>query len=181
MLQKRPLNTISFPFSHLLCITVLPGCQTIKIHVMRKHLLRDTYKHLRHMSSENLLKKFKIVYAGEADIDSGGLSKDFFFEIGRSFCFNANLCLFRPKKNCEGETYYDIDSRSSVNSKHLEYFHVFGKILGKAVYDRNLIDVNFSNLFLKRLLLGTPSNTNSDRSTEQVRNILPSYEVCLLV
>ena len=146
----------------------------------RNHLVHDTFMILSRMSSSEMLKKFKIQYENEEGIDSGGLTKDWFVEIARKLC-DPSYCLFRRGRGeggggggggdggsgsgsgsgGSGGISYDIDPRSSVNERHLDYYHVFGRILGKSIYDRHLIDVNFSTLFFRRLLTGGGSSGGS--------------------
>jgi len=74
------------------------------------------------------------------------LTKDWFIEISNQLC-NPSYCLFHKVGD-----YVDINPKSSINEKHLDYFYIFGRILGKAIYDRHLIDIPFSTLFFQRLL-----------------------------
>ena len=135
----------------------------INIEINRTSLVSDTFTSIFNMSNTDLLKKFKIMYQNEIGIDSGGLTKDWFLEISNKLV-NPSYCLFR--KTGVSSEYYDIDSRSDVNTAHLDYFYIFGRILGKAIYDRHLIDVPFSQLFFKRLL-----NTSSSKNSYTLKDV----------
>ena len=91
--------------------------------------------------------KTKIVFENEEGIDSGGLTKDWFLELSRGL-FNPLFCLL---KKHEARVYH-IDPRSGVNEEHLRYFHFFGNFLAKAIYDRQLVDVQFCRVIYKHLL-----------------------------
>ena len=70
----------------------------------------------------------KITFIKEEGIDSGGVSKDWFLCLSRAFA-DPQLCLFRTCTE-GGESVCVIDSRSSINADHLEYFRFVGRILG---------------------------------------------------
>ena len=75
-----------------------------------------------------LFRTPKITFIKEEGIDSGGVSKDWFLCLSRAFA-DPQLCLFRTCTE-GGESVCVIDSRSSINADHLEYFRFVGRILG---------------------------------------------------
>ena len=127
------------------------GAQPVlPLSVDRATVVYSSYKQL-HIVPPSLLRcKPRVTFLGEAGIDSGGVSKDWFLNLSRSFA-DPQLCLF--SKNSEGgEQLYEIDARSSINSEHLEYFRFVGRVLGMAIFHRNLVDLRFPNWLYKHLL-----------------------------
>ena len=74
------------------------------------------------------------MYDGEAGIDSGGLTKDWFLEIA-SELVKPQYALFKRF----GNGAYDINAMSGINEAHLLYFQFFGRLMAKAVMDRQYV------------------------------------------
>ena len=123
-------------------------CKMLPVHVSRDNLVYLSFQALAHISTINLKKKLRITYDGEVGIDSGGITKDWFLEMSRALV-DPRYVLFQ--KNEHNNTYF-VDPRSGVNDQHLEYFKFFGRLLGKAIYDRHLLDMHLSPLLYKHLL-----------------------------
>ena len=123
-------------------------CKMLPVQVSRDNLVYKSFQALAHVSAVNFKKKLRITYDGEVGIDSGGITKDWFLEMSRAL-LDPRYVLFQ-----KGETNgrFTIDSRSGVNDQHLEYFHFFGRLIGKAIYDRHLLDVHLNPILYKHLL-----------------------------
>ena len=80
--------------------------------------MQDSFQALERLGVEKLKLKTKIVFEGEAGIDSGGLTKDWFLQLSRGL-FNPQFCLLKKHET----KVYHIDSRSGINEEHLKYFH----------------------------------------------------------
>ena len=102
----------------------------LPLTVNRAQVVYTSFSQLRsEVSSSNILVRVpKITFAGEAGIDSGGVSKDWFLSLSRAIS-DPQLCLFRFCKGMDGVVCV-IDPRSSINQEHLEYFRFIGRILG---------------------------------------------------
>lgn len=143
------------------------GRKIIKITLRRHHLVQDSFQALERLGVEKLKLKTKIVFEGEAGIDSGGLTKDWFLQLSRGL-FNPQFCLLKKHET----KVYHIDSRSGINEEHLKYFHFLGNFLAKAIYDRQLVDVPFCNMIYKHLL-GLPA------TMDDLADIDPVYHASL--
>ena len=80
-------------------------------------------------------------------IDSGGILKEWYLELS-SQLFDPQYCLFVKSES----GLYDIDPRSGVNGSHLEYFHFFGRLLAKAIFDRQMVDLPLCKVLYKHIL-----------------------------
>ncbi|XP_064392283.1 ubiquitin-protein ligase E3B-like isoform X2 [Halichondria panicea] len=83
----------------------------------------------------------------EAGIDEAGVFKEFLEEF-ISVAFDPSLGLF--KISSSGLLY--PSPSSSVQENHLALFEFIGRILGKAVYEGIVVDVQFAQFFLSQIL-----------------------------
>ena len=152
--KDAPFRQKRFKFLWHIRGTPTGSCKMLPINMSRENLVYRSFAAFQRINSEQLKLKFRITYDGEVGIDSGGLTKDWFLEIANKLV-DPRYVLFRKVDSSAGSsTCFDIDPRSSVNDQHLKYFRFFGRLLSKAIYDRHLIDVNFSDMFFQRLLPG---------------------------
>lgn len=75
----------------------------------------------------------------------GGVTRDFMIELSRAM-FNPNYSLFNLTSN--GVSYYP-NAQSYVNPDHLNFFKFIGRVIGKAVFDGNLLECYFSKPLYK--------------------------------
>ena len=115
------------------------ACKILPVAVSRDNLVYKSYQALAHVDAETFRKKLRITYDDEVGIDSGGITKDWFLEISRAL-MDPRYALFRIGSN-DGR--YCLDARSGVNEQHLDYLHFFGRLMGKAIFDRHLLDTFF--------------------------------------
>jgi len=86
----------------------------------------------------------------ESGIDGGGLFKEFVTELLRA-AFDPQLGLF--KQTAHEFTYPNPTSHANPNfSNHLAYFQFVGMIVGKCLYDGIILEPQFANFFLRKLL-----------------------------
>ncbi len=112
--------------------------------IRRNHLIQDTLENIVRHDSDDLKKEIKIKFAGEDGIDAGGVQKEFFQLIVREI-FNPDFGMF----------FLDKDSRSyyfNSNSNELREFELIGTILGLAIYNGIILDVNFPLVVYKKLI-----------------------------
>lgn len=109
---------------------------------------------LRSKTPEELKAKLNIQFAGEEGVDAGGVSREWYQVMAREM-FDPNLALFIPVP-LEGGTTFQPNPNSIIQSdrgiNHLDYFRFVGRIVGKALYDGQLIDAYFTRSFYKHML-----------------------------
>jgi hypothetical protein len=120
----------------------------IHLQLRREHLFEDSFHQLRNRSQYELQGKLRITFHSEEGIDAGGLSREWFSVIAREI-FNPNYCLFTTA--ADGVT-FQPNPISMINTNHLDYFKFIGIIIGKAIYDGQLLDAHFTRSFYKHLL-----------------------------
>ena len=124
--------------------TVEQPAGVLPLSVDRKRIVFTSFSQLRSEVSHStkLILKPKVTFVGEAGIDSGGVSKDWFICLSRAFA-DPQFCLFRRCDDAGGQI-YTIDHRSNINSDHLEYFRFVGRVLGMVCW----LKFSFLNCFL---------------------------------
>ena len=92
--------------------------------------------------------KLSIDFVGENGTDVGGLTRDFFTEISKAMV-NPDYSLFKLTSN--GVSFYP-NNQSYINEEHLDYFKFVGRIIGKALYDNQLLECHFSKPLYKMMI-----------------------------
>lgn len=132
--------------------------QKQKAEIRREHLLEDAYQNFNKIG-ENFKHELAIVFLNkngrEQGIDGGGITKEFLtsvvdagFHNSDFFSENASHEVY-PNSQISLKYQYRIDSE--IQLKNLEYIKFLGKVIGKCLYERVLIDINFAKFFLTKL------------------------------
>ncbi|KAF9398955.1 Ubiquitin-protein ligase E3B [Mortierella sp. AD011] len=130
--------------------------QSTMVKVRRGYVLEDGYQNLGQLSANGWKNTIRVKFVNEsgldeAGIDQGGPFKEFmesFLESG----FSPNLNLFTTSTASMNMLYPSPTSHFTHPSTGLELFRLFGKMLGKAMYEGLLIEVKFANFFLSKIL-----------------------------
>ncbi|KAG9068644.1 hypothetical protein KI688_010921 [Linnemannia hyalina] len=130
--------------------------QSVMVKVRRGYILEDGYQSLGQLSANGWKNTIRVKFtnevgAAEAGIDQGGPFKEFmesFLEAG----FSPNLNLFTTSTESMNMMYPSPTSHYTHPHNGLELFRLFGKMLGKAMYEGLLIEVKFANFFLSKIL-----------------------------
>ena len=136
----------------------------LALQVERERIFEDTYEQFQALPTHYLSRRTRVEFVGEMGIDSGGLTKEWYLELARSFS-DKSKCLFRRTSNkaAIGIGKYTLapvshvtprltfffsytplkDSDSVHKLKHggIPELRFVGRIVGKAIFDRQLINV----------------------------------------
>ncbi|KAH8928415.1 HECT-domain-containing protein [Atractiella rhizophila] len=123
-----------------------------RVTIRRNHVAEDGYAHLNTLGSA-LKGRIQIVFYDqfgneEAGIDGGGLYKEFLTSLSKE-AFDTNRGLWLETKERE---VYPNPHRYAREDFQLSWYTFLGRMLGKALYDGILVDVNFANFFLAKWL-----------------------------
>lgn len=124
--QRMPLNPFFF----------------IRVH--RHNLVQESFEALEKRESD-LKKGLRIEFIGEPGIDAGGLRKEWFLLLTREL-FSPQTGLFIEE---EGSGYFWFDTNTT---KPLKYYQLTGTIIGLALYNSTILDINFPPIIFKKLL-----------------------------
>ncbi|KAG0031870.1 hypothetical protein BGZ81_000383 [Podila clonocystis] len=130
--------------------------QSVMVKIRRGYVLEDGYQQLGALSANGWKNTIRVrfvneVGVNEAGIDQGGPFKEFmetFLESG----FSPNLNLFTTTTASMNLMYPSPTSHYTHPSTGLELFKLFGKMLGKAMYEGLLVEVKFAGFFLSKIL-----------------------------
>jgi ubiquitin-protein ligase E3 C len=158
---------------------------TTKIVIRRSAIFEDGFKAFcgdYKVSKPDLKGRLSVIFVDEfgqyeEGIDGGGLFKEFMTELLK-IIFYPGYGLFKINEK-EQSLYPNPESRQILGAEHLEYFYFVGLVVGRAIYDNILIDAEFAQFFLRRLL-GKANHLNElqNLDTELYNNLkfLKTYQ-----
>ncbi|XAR48483.1 Ubiquitin--protein ligase [Bertholletia excelsa] len=120
----------------------------LRISVRRAYILEDSYNQLRLRSPQDLKGRLTVHFQGEEGIDAGGLTREWYQLLSRVI-FDKGTLLFTTVGN---ESTFQPNPNSVYQTEHLSYFKFVGRVVGKALFDGQLLDVHFTRSFYKHIL-----------------------------
>ncbi|ODV96705.1 hypothetical protein PACTADRAFT_48527 [Pachysolen tannophilus NRRL Y-2460] len=119
-----------------------------KIRVRREHISNDSLRCIQQHPND-LRKSLRVEFINEPGIDAGGLKKEWFLLLSKEL-FNPDKGLFTYNEtSCLG--WFSI---SPIEND--EMYYLVGVVLGLAIYNSTILDLQFPRAFYKKLL----GNTN---------------------
>jgi len=116
------------------------------LEIDRENLFEQTLEKLREVDSANeLRKKLRVVFRGEAGVDAGGLTKEFFQLLSEDL-FDVGSSLWSGRYG-ETVTWFNADCTWDDGG-----YEMVGLLVGLALYNGVLLDVNFPHTFYRKLL-----------------------------
>ncbi|KAJ3029890.1 UNVERIFIED_CONTAM: putative E3 ubiquitin-protein ligase [Siphonaria sp. JEL0065] len=127
--------------------TAIQGLMTdpfLTLHIRRQFLIADSLDQLQSRNID-LKKKLRIEFVGEAGVDAGGLTKEWFLLLVRHL-FDSQYGMFS----------FDEDSQlcwiNPASFENVEEFRLVGIVIGLAIYNSTILDVQFPPACYKKLL-----------------------------
>ncbi|XP_042312596.1 probable E3 ubiquitin-protein ligase HECTD2 isoform X4 [Sceloporus undulatus] len=127
----------------------------LNVKVRRMHLVSDSLDELTRKRAD-LKKKLKVTFVGEAGLDMGGLTKEWFLLLIRQI-FHPDYGMFTYHKDSHCHWF------SSLNCDNYSEFRLVGALMGLAVYNSITLDIRFPPCCYKKLL--SPPIVPCDQST----------------
>ncbi|KAH9287706.1 hypothetical protein KI387_031823 [Taxus chinensis] len=121
---------------------------SVRISVRRAYILEDSYNQLRMRQARELKGRLNVHFQGEEGIDAGGLTREWYQLLSRVI-FDKNALLFTTVGN---EATFQPNPNSCYQTEHLSYFKFVGRVVAKALFDGQLLDVHFTRSFYKHML-----------------------------
>jgi len=129
----------------------------VKIVVRRQYLLPDSVAAIMSLSRLEMRKKWRFEFVGEKGMDAGGLTREWFQLLTEQLYDPAFGLWHHPTHLAQGTVSIHPNSAVTCPEDHLMYFRVLGRILGRALLDRQLIHRGgHMARFLYKHLLGFP-------------------------
>jgi hypothetical protein len=129
------------------------GSRGIHLQIRRNHVFEDSFHQLRSRTAEELRGRLQVNFYGEEGVDAGGLSREWYVILAREI-FNPNYALFTAA--ADGAT-FQPNPLSIINTNHLDYFKFIGRLIGKAIWDGQLLDAHFTRYVHFTLFTGVSS------------------------
>ncbi|KAM7504309.1 hypothetical protein LguiB_003213 [Lonicera macranthoides] len=120
----------------------------LRISVRRAYVLEDSYNQLRMRPTQDLRGRLNVHFQGEEGIDVGGLTREWYQLLSRVI-FDKGALLFTTGGN---NATFQPNPNSVYQTEHLSYFKFVGRVVAKALFDGQLLDVYFTRSFYKHIL-----------------------------
>ncbi|KAM1806044.1 hypothetical protein ACFX11_029236 [Malus domestica] len=120
----------------------------LRISVRRAYVLEDSYNQLRMRPTHDMKGRLNVQFQGEEGIDAGGLTREWYQLLSRVI-FDKGALLFTTVGN---NATFQPNPNSVYQTEHLSYFKFVGRVVAKALFDGQLLDVYFTRSFYKHIL-----------------------------
>eukprot|EP00873_Tetraselmis_striata_P013303 jgi/Tetstr1/433567/TSEL_022834.t1 len=134
-------------------VLVNATCPYFILRVRRSpHLVHDTLRQVEGaIATDSLKKPLRVQFIGEEGVDEGGVTKEFFQLLLRDI-FDPDYGMFQ----------YDRDTclhwfRPSTLVDQEQEFKLVGVMIGLAIYNSQLLELNFPLVLYKKLMGGVPT------------------------
>jgi len=123
------------------------------LRVRRDHIIVDTLGILQLHGTDSLRKRLRIIFDGEQGIDQGGLTKEYFQLIMKElFCPKYGMFVYR-EESCT--FWFNRDAllfSGGDESSMCQNYELVGKLVGIAIYNNTILQLQFPQLLFKRML-----------------------------
>ena len=126
----------------------------MRICVRRQNLLEDSINAVMSLSREDMKKIWRFEFMGEMGIDAGGLAKEWFLLVTQAI-FDADSGLWLSSEGNQMLMRINPASEVSCPEDHLIYFRFLGRVLGKAMFEGQIVSGHMVQ-YLYKYMLGWP-------------------------
>lgn len=123
----------------------------MRMNVRREYLLSDSMEAVMSLNRKDLRKVWRFEFIGEAGIDAGGLAREW-FQLTTEEVFDPDMGLWQTSATNQMCMQINPASEISCPDDHLIYFRFLGRVMGKAMFDRQLVAGHMSKHFYKHIL-----------------------------
>jgi hypothetical protein len=122
----------------------------IRINVRREHLLKDAFEAFVSVKREDMRKTFRFEFQGEPGVDAGGVARELFQLASEQLC-HPDMGLFTY--SAINQMCMQINPMSGfINEDHLKYFQFCGRLMAKALFDRQIVNAHLVGNLYKQVL-----------------------------
>lgn len=137
----------------------------IKINVRRDELLLDSIDAIMRLSREDLRKCWRFEFIGEAGLDAGGLKTEW-FDLVTKAVFDPSLGLWQTSLTNQLCVQINPSSGICCPEDHLIFFRFIGRVMGKALFDAELVNGHMCSYMYKHML-GWPVMFNDLKDVDE--------------
>lgn len=106
------------------------------MNVRRQLLLGDSVDAVMSLSRKDLRKLWRFEFIGEMGIDAGGLAREW-FQLVTEEIFDPDMGLWQSSET--NQMCMQINPASEFVEDYLVYYRFLGRVMGKALFDRQLV------------------------------------------
>lgn len=117
------------------------------------------------LTRKDLRKVWRFEFIGEAGIDAGGLAREW-FELVTDEVFDPDMGLWQTSPSNQMCMQINPASEMSCPDDHLIYFRFIGRVMGKAMFDRQLVKGHMLKHLYKHIL-GWPVMFNDLKDVDE--------------
>jgi len=146
----------------------------MRMNVRRQYLLGDSVDAVMSLSRKDLRKLWRFEFIGEMGIDAGGLAREW-FQLVTQEIFDPDMGLWQS--SAANQMCMEINPSSEFCCEdHLVYYRFLGRVMGKALFDRQLV-VGHMVQHLYKHILGWPVTFGDlEQVDEEIYNNLKQIE-----
>ncbi|KAG7354856.1 HECT-domain ubiquitin-transferase [Nitzschia inconspicua] len=122
----------------------------MRMNVRREYLLGDSVDAVMSLSRRDLRKLWRFEFIGEAGIDAGGLAREWFELVCREI-FDPDTGLWSYSASNQMSMTINPASQHYCED-HLVYYRFLGRVMGKAMFDRQLVNGHMVKHLYKHIL-----------------------------
>ena len=143
----------------------------IKLKVRRDSMLQDAMDAIESIDAPDMKKIFRFEFIGEPALDAGGVAREFYTVLCEQL-FNPDSGLFLY--SAVNQMCMQINPNSGIaNEFHLRYFHMCGRLLGKALMEGQITPVHLVQPMYKHIMGWPVTLRDLEHLDDQVyRNLL---------
>jgi E3 ubiquitin-protein ligase NEDD4 len=120
------------------------------MNVRRQYLLGDSVDAVMSLSRKDLRKLWRFEFIGEMGIDAGGLAREWFQLVTKEI-FDPDMGLWQS--SAVNQMCMQINPASEFCCEdHLVYYRFLGRVMGKALFDRQLVAGHMVKHIYKHIL-----------------------------
>lgn len=123
----------------------------VKIVVQRHALLRDSVDAVLALGRDDMRKRWRIDFSGEPGIEAGGLTREW-FQLVTEQIFDPDFGLWQSSENNQMSMNINPASHVSCPDDYLKFFRFLGRVMGRALFDGQLIKGHMARYIYKHLL-----------------------------
>ena len=123
----------------------------MKIKVRRSHLLHDSIEAVMSLGPTDMRKIWRFEFLGEVGIDAGGLQREW-FQLVTEQLFDPDMGLWLPSASNQMAMRINPASEISCPENHLIYFRFLGRVMGKALFDGQIVAGHMVRHLYKHIL-----------------------------
>jgi hypothetical protein len=123
----------------------------MRMNVRRDYLLSDSIDAVMSLSRKDLRKVWRFEFIGEIGIDAGGLAREW-FQLVTTEIFDPFMGLWQSSAVNQMCMQINPASEISCPEDHLLYFRFLGRVMGKALFDRQLVSGHMIQHIYKHML-----------------------------